>query len=268
MKIWLKLLIGSLLGLALGFLLPQDQPGITSALAWFEGFVIRIGRYGAIPALVFSLAIAVYEMRQDGKFWGLLFRSLLVMAVSAAAVIGAGILATLLFPPSRIRISNEEQLSPVSLGIEESILELFPSNMFTALVSGGVYLLPVCVFAFFLGIGLSYDRNYTKPVIALIDSLSHIFYHIICFFSEILGVLFIVLGAYWAVRYREILQAGMFRDLILLLGVSAAVLGLVLLPLLLYVFKPRINPWAALYGSLGAGLAAFFPGTLTLPCRC
>jgi Na+/H+-dicarboxylate symporter len=139
--------------------------------------------------------------------------------------------------------------------------------MFTVLASGGEYLFPVYVFAFFLGIGLSYDRNYSKQVISLVDSLSRIFYHIIALFSEILSPVLIALGAYWAVRYRGVIQAGVFRDLILLLGVFSLVLVFGIIPLLLYFIKPRINPWAVLYGSLGPAIAAFFSGDVnfTLP---
>jgi Na+/H+-dicarboxylate symporter len=108
--------------------------------------------------------------------------------------------------------------------------------------------------------GLSYDRNYTKPVISLIDSLSRIFYHIASFFSEILGLIIIVLAAYWAVRFRSALQAEVFRDLILLLAVFSLVLSFGILPLFLYITKPKLNPWAVLYGSLGPALGAFFSG--------
>jgi Na+/H+-dicarboxylate symporter len=132
--------------------------------------------------------------------------------------------------------------------------------MFSALFSDGIQLLPLCVFAFFLGMGLSYDRNYTKPVISLIDSLSRIFYHIASFFSEILGLIIIVLAAYWAIRFRGALQSEVFRDLILLLGIFSAVLGFGILPLFLYFIKPKVNPWVALYGSLGPALGAFFSG--------
>jgi Na+/H+-dicarboxylate symporter len=129
-------------------------------------------------------------------------------------------------------------------------------------VNDGIYLLPVYVFAFFLGMGLSYDRNYTKPVIALIDSLSRIFYHIASFFSEILAIVMIALSAYWAIRFHNVLKADVYRDLITLLGVFSLVLGFGILPLFLYLITPKCNPWAVLYGSLGQALASFFSGDI------
>ena len=267
MKVWLKLFIGSLLGIFLGYLLPADNQTISQGLAWLGELAIRIGRYGLIPILVFTLTIAVYELKQDGQFWGMVFRTFLVIVLCSVFVISSGILVTLFFPPARIPILIEEQADAIFLNTAGNILSIFPSNMFAAVLNDGIYLLPVCVFAFFLGMGLTYDRNYTKPVIALVDSLSRIFYHIASFFSEILGLVMIVLSAYWAMRFHNVLRADVFRDLILLLGIFSVVLGFGILPLFLYFVKPKANPWAVLYGSLGQALAGFFSGDInfTLP---
>ena len=267
MKVWLKLFIGSVAGIILGFLLPSGNQSIQQGIAWFAELAIRIGRYGLAPILVFSLTIAIYELRQDSQFWKLVFKTFLVIFICAVFVIGAGIFITLLFTPARIPILIEEQAEIISLDTAGNILKIFPSNMFSAVVSDGAFLLPICVFAFFLGMGLSYDRNYTKPVIALIDSLSRIFYHIISFFSEILGLVMIALSAYWAIQFQNVLRADVYRDIILLLGIFSVVLGFGVFPLFLYFLKPKTNPWAILYGSLGQAFAGFFSGDInfTLP---
>jgi Na+/H+-dicarboxylate symporter len=59
-----------------------------------------------------------------------------------------------------------------------------------------------------------------------------------------------------------VLKTGVFRDLIILLGVFSLVLGFGILPLFLYFLKPKVNPWSILYGSLGPVVAAFFSGDL------
>jgi Na+/H+-dicarboxylate symporter len=247
--------------------MPADYQNMGIDIAWLGDLAIRMGRYCLAPMLVFSLTIAVYELRQDGQFWGLVLKTLLVIIFSSAFIISAGILATLIFPPARIPILIEEQAEAISLNTSESVLQLFPSNMFTAVFGDGISLLPVLVFAFFLGMGLSYDRNYTKPVMAMIDSLSRIFYHIATFFSEILGIVMIVLSVYWAIRFQSVLKADIFKDLIILLGISSAVLGFGILPLFLYLIRPKANPWVILYGSLSQAFAGFFSGDInfTLP---
>jgi Na+/H+-dicarboxylate symporter len=267
MKVWIKLLLGALAGVLIARFLPRDNRQIIEIMDWLEKLVLRIGRYALIPLLVFSLSIAVHKLRQDGQFWPLVFRSFLFIAGAAAFVIAAGVTVVRLFPPRQIPIHFEEELGSISLDTAGNILALFPSNMFQALTADTVYLFPVCVFAFFLGMGFSYDRSFTKPVITLVDSLSRIFYHIVVFFSEIMGLLIIVLAAYWAVRFGNILEAKVYNDLIALLAVFSMVLCFVILPLFLYFLRPKVNPWALLYGNLGSALTAWFSGDInfTLP---
>ncbi|MDR1029559.1 MAG: cation:dicarboxylase symporter family transporter [Treponema sp.] len=260
MKVWVKFLIGSILGIVLGNLLLPLYPGMLTLLPRLQELAIQIGRYAVVPILFFSLTIGVYELRKDGGFWSLVFRAFLLMAGTNALLIIGGIAAVLVFPPSRIPILVEESVATVSLETLESIQTLFPSNMFSALVSDGVYLFPVYVFAFFLGIGLSYDRSFTKPVITLVDSLSRIFYHIGSFFSEILGLIMIVLSASWAVYYHEAVSGEGFRNMMVLLGVLSLVQVFIVLPLLLGLLKSEMSPWRVVYSSFGPALAGFFSG--------
>jgi Na+/H+-dicarboxylate symporter len=268
MKVWLKLLIGSLLGLILGFVIPQDNLAVLSVIDWLSRLAIQIGRYSLVPTLAFSLVIAIYELRQDKEMWPLVFRTIGIIAVSTIFIIGSGMLVTLLFPPARIPILIEGQKESLSLDIGEGILQLLPSNMLAGLVGDSSFLLPIWVFAIFLGAGFSYDRVYTKPVISLVDSLSRIFYYIAIFFSEILGIFMIFLGAFWAVRFQTALKAQVFRDIIVLLAVYGVLLCFVILPLFLYLLGgKRSNPWKQLYGALGPAIAGFFSTDLnfTLP---
>ncbi|MHC6202404.1 dicarboxylate/amino acid:cation symporter [Breznakiellaceae bacterium SP9] len=270
MKVWVKLFIGSILGIVLGFLLPDTNIDIMDKLEWLQLLAIRAGRYVAPPFLVFSLTIAIYELRQDQRLWGLVLKTALCIIGMAAIVIGAGLLAVVIFTPARIPILIDEQLEAVTLDILGSIIEVFPSNMFEAVVSDGVFLFPLCVFAFFLSMGLSYDRNYTKPVITLIDSLSRIAYHIASFFSEILGIMMIALAAYWSIRFHAVLRTAIFPQLIAFLGIFSVLFCFGILPLFLYLLPQgtnRVNPWVVLYGSLSQAVTAFFSGDMnfTLP---
>ncbi|MCL2443642.1 MAG: cation:dicarboxylase symporter family transporter [Treponema sp.] len=266
MKVWVKLLIGSVLGITIGFLLP-DSERIFSILMWLEKLAINIGRYAVIPVLVFSLTVAVYELRMDEQFWPMVLKNFLLIIAVSIFVIFSGIIVTSIFTPSRIPIESFEQTEIISLNVRDNVMELFPSNMLSVLTGGGIYLFPVCIFAFFLGMGLNYDRNYSKPVISLVDSLSRIFYHVASFFSEILGFILIVLASFWAVRFNGLLQAKVYKDLIVMLGVFSVVLCFVILPLFLLFLKPRVNPWRVLYGFLGPALTAFFSGDVnfTIP---
>jgi len=259
MKIWVKFLIGAALGITIGFLLP-DNERIFSALVWLEKLALGIGRYAVAPVIVFALTIAVYELRMDEQFWQLMLKNFLLIIAVSVFVIFSGIVVTMFFSPDRIPIETVGQQEILKISVAESVLELFPSNMFNILAKDGIYLFPFCVFAFFIGMGLNYDRTYSKPVISLLDSLSRIFYHIASFFSEILGFILIFLAAFWAVRFNALLQARVYKDLIIMLGVFGIVLCFGILPLFMYFLKPKANPWKVLYGYLGPAVAAFFSG--------
>jgi Na+/H+-dicarboxylate symporter len=141
--------------------------------------------------------------------------------------------------------------------------------MLSVLAGDGIFILPLCIFAFFMAIGLTCNRSYAKPVLSFFDSLSRIFFHIAVFFSEILGFVIIVLAAYSAWQYRLALTRGIFSSFIwLLLGITLS-LSFVVLPLFLCLFRQRkkLTPWTKVYGSLGPAIAAFFSGDInfTLP---
>jgi Na+/H+-dicarboxylate symporter len=264
MKVWVKLLIGSILGMTIGFLLPAENQGVISVLSWLEKLSLGIGRYAVVPVLVFSLTVAVYKLRMDEQFWSMVFKNILLIIAASAFVIFSGIMTAVLFSPDRIPIESAELTEITTIDPAANILEVFPANMFSVLGGSGIYLFPVCAFAFFLGMSLNYDRNYSKPVISLVDSLSRIFYHVASFFSEILGFIIIVLSSYWAVRFDGILEAKVYKDLVVMLGIFSVVLCFGILPLFLYFLKPRVNPWLVLYGFLGPALSAFFSGDINL----
>jgi Na+/H+-dicarboxylate symporter len=125
-----------------------------------------------------------------------------------------------------------------------------------------VFLFPLCVFAFFFFFFLIYDRIYFKSILSQVDSFSCFFYHVASFFSEILGFIIIILSAYWAVRFNAVLQAKVFKDLVIMLAVFSVVLCFGIMPLFLYFLKPRVNPWLVLYGFLSPALSAFFSGDI------
>jgi Na+/H+-dicarboxylate symporter len=260
MKIWVKLIIGSVFGLFFGFFLPEKHPALLHIFDFLRDFMIGAGRYTAMPMIVFSLTIGIYELRQDGKFWTLLLKTFLTLTAISAFLIALGISVTLLFPPGRIPVLIERQSEEIIFSPERNVLDIFPSNMFAVFFSDGLYIFPLCVFAFFLAFGLRYDRNYTKPVIAIIDSMSRIFFYIASFFSEILGLLIIALSAFWAVQYRETLKAGVFMPIIRMLLIYSLILTFVVLPMFLFFVKRIRNPWKKLYGCLGPAIAAFFSG--------
>ena len=210
----------------------------------------------------FALAIGIYELRAAGKFWPLIVKTFLILIVTSVFVISLGIAVTFIFPPERVPIIMEEQANAVGIDAEQFFLNLFPPNMLSLLGGEGMFIFPLMICAFFFAIGLTFDNHYSKLIISLTDSLSRMFFHISVFFSEILGVVIIAISAYWAIQYRAVIDQGPFKSIILLLLIFSLILGLLILPALLYLLRKKQNPWAFLYGTLAPGIASFFSGDI------
>ncbi|MCL2608626.1 MAG: dicarboxylate/amino acid:cation symporter [Treponema sp.] len=259
MKVWIKLLVGTGLGIAVAVFVPGDLAGV---FGWLQGFVLQIGRYALVPLMFFSLTIGIHQLRKEGQFWGLFLRNLALMFAVSVVVILVGLVTALAFLRLRIPIRPEEEAGIAGLDIPGGILEVFPSNMFAALSGDGSFLLPIYVFAFFLGMALAYDNAHGRPIAALVDSLSRVFFRVASFFIDISGLCLIALSAYWMIRFRSALQLGFFTSLMAILVLLTLILAFVVAPLCLYLIRPKTKPWKALYGSLGPAIASFFSGDM------
>ena len=58
MKLWLKYLIGAILGAAFALILPPQSNQAQAVLDFIIEFVIRFGRYALMPLLFFSIITA------------------------------------------------------------------------------------------------------------------------------------------------------------------------------------------------------------------
>ena len=260
MKIWLKLFIGSLIGVLLGIYLPING----SAQSFFQvasEMIIRIGRYLLFPMVFFSLLIGIFKLRESKKTVRVYARTVVYLVLFSAALTLLGTLSVLILSPSRIPIIIE-QGSP--LGIQpfpEYLRELFPLNLFQIFNNSGNFLLPVFFLALLMGLNLSFDKQLTRPAVQLFDSLSRIFYRINDLFVEVAGIGMIALGTWLILQIRMTPSLELFWQLLLVLLADTLVITLGLFPALIYLLDPRRgNPYRWLYGALAPGLAAALSG--------
>jgi Na+/H+-dicarboxylate symporter len=122
----------------------------------------------------------------------------------------------------------------------------------------------VVLFAFFLALGFSYEKERSAPLAVLFHTAARCFYHLAGLFTEVLSLVFIVIAAYWAVRFHGALVSGGMQGLLVLATVFTAAAGLVVMPLLVFFFvAPRGKFGATLLGVLGQTLTALFSGSIT-----
>ena len=264
MKIWMKYLIGALLGAALALVIPLEDSGLRNALGFLFDLSIRIGRYALVPLVLFSVPVAVFEQNEDREFWKGLGRTLLVLIAAVAVLSLVGVIIAAAVRPSRIPLVADAASAAKAPSLKDLLLAVFPESPFAALASGQ-FLLPTYFLALLLGLAFSHDRAATKPVVLLFDSLSRVFYQINSFFAEFLGVLIIATTAHNVLELRTAARADVYQPLLLTVGIEALVVTLVVLPAALWFFGGRKNPYRVLYALLAPSLAALVSGDLYFP---
>jgi len=264
MKIWMKYLMGALLGAALALAIPLEDTGLRNAMGFLFDISIRIGRYALVPLVLFSVPVAVFEQNEDKEFWRGLGRTILVLlsAVAVLSLFGVGVAAAV--RPARIPLVADTGSVGRTLGVKDLLFAVFPESPFAALASGQ-FLLPTYFLALLLGLAFSHDRSATKPVVQLFDSLSRVFYQINSFFAEFLGILIIATTAHNVLELRAAPRADVYRPLLATVGIESLVVILVVLPAVLWFFGGKKNPYRILYALLAPSLAALVSGDLYFP---
>lgn len=263
MKIWIKYLIGIAFGFILSFVLPAENPAVREIAATVSSLLTNFGRYALYPVLFFSFAVGVYELRESRSLFKTGLLSALVIAAATVLCAVTGVIGALIYTPARIPIFIEGAGDARQIGIWESLGKLFPASAFEVF-SDGAFILPLCIFAGFLGAGCAVDKTTAKPVLAFFDSFSRVAYAVLGFFVDILSVGFIGISVYWFFLYREMLSYGFFLNFILILAAHVVFLAVVVYPLLLRFICGVKQPYRVLYASLAPVAAAFFSGDANL----
>ena len=258
MKIWIKLLLGIIVGGVLSALLPATD-GVREALGFVSTVVVRAGRFVAFPLVFFSLIMATHELKREKKVLATYGGTLAVLLTAPAILVMVGMATILLVSPSRIPIPVEEARAVSLMGWRELIMALVPANLFQIFSGDANLLLPLLALAVLLGMSLDFDKIATRLVIQMSDSLSRVFFHINGVIVELLGIGLIGVSAAFFMGLASY-DLSPFRQLLVVLTVDTLVILGGLYPLLLYLFGGRRNPYKWVYASLGAGLAALAAG--------
>ncbi|HTX72012.1 MAG TPA: cation:dicarboxylase symporter family transporter [Rectinemataceae bacterium] len=259
MKIWMKYLVGAILGALVAVVLPVEDTGLRDAITFLFDLSIRIGRYALIPLVLFSVPVAVFELNEDKDFWRNLGRCLVILVGAVLVLTVVGVIVAVIASPARIPLLADSAAPSSAPGIRELLLAVFPDTPFAALLNGQ-FLLPVFFLAVLIGLAFSHDRPATKPVLLIFDAMSRIFYQINTFFAEFLGILIIAVTARSVLELRATARPEVYRSLIVAIVVEVLVAALVIIPLMLRLFGGRKNPYRTLYALLAPAIAALVSG--------
>ena len=257
MKIWIKYLIGVALGVTIAFLFPQENALAIAIVDFLQDMAIKIGKYSLFPFLFFTVILGTYKLRESGSLFKVLFFSIVFPLVVSLLCSLFALLSVFVFSFPRVPIFQEEGALNATLGIKEAFLRIFPPNAFLAF-SENLFILPICIFAVFIGLACANDKLNARPLLQLFDSLSRLFYSIVAFFVDMLAIALIAISAYWMLSFRQLLLNRAFIRFIVLLFVDALVVILAIYPIILKIFCPKINPYKVIYASIAPMVAAFF----------
>ena len=260
MKIWIKYLIGIIIGTALALTFSNSHEAALKILTPVAEVFANIGRYCFYPLIFFSLTIAMNELLNSRKFLSIHWKSIIALLLSTVILTVTGIISTLIFSPERIPVLLEKKESFQLLTFKEHLLEIFPENLFSVFNTSGSFILPVIFLALLIGLNLNYDRTATKPVVQLFDSLNRIFYHINSFILEIMAPGIIVFSAIIVFRISSIQHIALYKQLFLILFINSVFLIFLIFPAALYLLGMKEKPYKYIFALTGAAITGFLTG--------
>jgi Na+/H+-dicarboxylate symporter len=263
MKVWIKYLIGLALGLLAAFILPTENAAFASAVAFLTELFIRVGRYVVVPLLFTSAIVAVNKLRSSKLLLKTTLLTVLIIVLSSLILTFVGLISILIVKLPRIPITVDVATDAFNLDVKGLILSLFPYSGFDALREGS-YLLVSLVFAFIIGWESASEETAFKPVFALSDSFSNLFYNIANFFTEIMAILCIAIVCYWTMDFRTVIEPGIFTPMVIMFLVDFVIVAGIIYPLILRFVCHDPHPYKVLYASLAPLILSFFSGDSNL----
>ena len=257
MKIWLKYLIATMVGLLAGLVIPA---GDGSLLASIAGIVMNMGQYTLLPLIFFSVAIAAFELHEEKRLHRVWLKTAGYSVVMVFVLSLIGLAGAFLFSPGRIPLSSETNANVGMVPTFLAILSaLFTQDAFSTLLSFD-FILPASLFALILGIAFAYDKATTKPAVSLFDSLSRILWQINSFVVEFLPLPLIVAAMARMVSINKTPRLTVFGPLFGALGLETALVVLILLPLSLWLLDRKKNPYKTIFALIAPAIAGLVSG--------
>jgi len=258
MKIWLKLLIGMIVGTLFALVTPAREQ-VAAALLSASEVVVQIGGYALFPLVFTSLAMGVYTLRLDKQAMLVYKQAALYLVITTAILAFVGLGSVVLFSP-RIPIITISVDAPAVPVLPGTLKQVFPGNLFAVFAGADSLLLPVVVLAVILGANLTFDRVITRPIVQLADSLSRTFYHLNSLIAELLWIGMIPVTASAVLQIALTRNLEIYNELFLIIVIDCLFVIFAIYPVLLYLIDRDSNPFKVLYGAAASALAGLTTG--------
>lgn len=187
LKLFHKIFIGLFLGILVGSILSaigKEAAFVVTILPWFGllgDIFLRLIRMVVVPLVLFSIITGVANLTEIKKLRSIGIKTLIFFLLTGFLCIGTGVIMANIFKPGaglNIAELGTGQVEVKELPtVFESILGLFPANIFESLSQGEM--LHVISFSIFIGASLLLMGERGKPIIDLIDRCSEMMYKVV-----------------------------------------------------------------------------------------
>ena len=259
MKIWLKLLIGTSVGILAGIFFPETWSDL-KIIEQLSSLAINIGRYALFPLVFFTVVTGIHTLVQKKKVLGLMSRTVIYMIIVSAVLAIFGTVSVLLISPERIPVFIEESARVSQQGFYNTLLTIFPRNFFSAILQNGDQILPVFIMAVLIGFNMNFDKVVTRAAVQLFESVSAIFYHINSFIIELMGFFMVPMAWYITEQIINTSEIELFRQMLFAITADVLIIIFIIYPVILYFITGRKNPYKWIYAALAPSIAAIASG--------
>ncbi|RAP33204.1 dicarboxylate/amino acid:cation symporter [Candidatus Marinamargulisbacteria bacterium SCGC AG-410-N11] len=267
MKLWVKIVIGLILGIAVGLLFKEQ----TKYIKPLGDLFINAIKMLIVPLIFSSLFVGVTGMNDPKKMGRIGIKTFSLYLLTTAIAITIGLtLGTVLEPGAGISLDqNFEQVTGKAQPVSDTLINIIPKNPIKAATDGNV--LQLIVFALLLGVATNMcSKEKAKPLINFMDSVAEAMYKLTAIVMEMApyGVFALMAGV--ASQYGLDILIPLLK---ILIGVY---LGCIIHALLTLggavAFIAKLNPINFFKGILSALAVAYSTasssGTLPITIRC
>ncbi len=264
--LWKKILIGLVLGVAVGAFLGADAEYIKPLGTLFINAIKML----IVPLVFCSLVVGVTSMQDTKKMGRVGFKTIAIYLFTTAIAISIGLgIGTIMEPGAGLNmVATSDVVVKEAPSLVDTLLAMVPKNPIGALAAGNI--LQIIVFALGLGIALTLIGEKGKPVVRVFESFAEAMYKLTEIVMSFAPVGVFALSAWVAGKYG--------LDILLPLAkvIAAVYIGCILHVLFvcggLVGIQAKLNPVRYFKGIRDAQMVAFTTtsssGTLPVSMRC
>lgn len=249
LKLFQKIFIGLFLGIIVGIILSsigKDNPIVVKIVPWLGllgDIFLRLIKMVVVPLVLFSITSGVSNLNEIKKLRSVGIKTIVFFFATGFLSIFTGLVMANIFKPgSGLNIaelgSDAVEMRELPT-VFESILGLFPENIFDSLSQGEM--LHIISFCIFIGAGLLLMGERGKPIVDLIDRCSELMYKVVDIVIQ-----FTPIGVFGLMaRAVTTFGVGIFGPLFkfILVDYGANILNIALWYSLILYFIARVNPF-------------------------